>query len=239
MMKKPYFLIVSLVFLMPFISSCNLNCITASGKSVAESRNTDPFTKVEMGGGMQVFLKQGNESTVNIEADQNIMPLIKTEVRDHTLHISTGNNVCNSGTIKVYITSPVISAVDASGAVEIANAGILKSDKFNLDLSGACKALLSIDAGEIETESSGASVITLKGKAKSHRIDMSGAVELDAESLVVEKYDIETSGACKLKIHVTDELRSSSSGASEISYHGQPKVINSDNSGASKLHKLD
>lgn len=234
---RPFVYLATLVI--PFLSQCNVNCISASGKEVSEMRKPGTFSKVDVGGAMKVFLKQGTESSVSIEAAENIMPLIKTEVKGETLEISQKNSFCNPGTINVYITSPHFTGVSASGAVQVANADTLKSGDFSIDLSGASKVELAINTGSLKTDVSGACKMTLKGQCGNHKVDMSGACELNAIDLVAAKYDIDASGACKLHINVLEELNSSMSGASYIEYKGQPKTVNADNSGASKVTKIE
>lgn len=240
-MKKCYPIPVGilLIFIIPLIAGCNVNCINASGEQVSEMRNLGPFKKIDVGGAMEVYLKQGPTSSVSLEADKNIMRHLKTEVRGETLSISHDFNICNSGTIRAYITSPNFEEIEASGAVKLANGGVLKGEKLLLDVSGASKLELSVEVGTLETDASGASKIALKGKASSHRVDVSGACKINAFDLVVGKYSIETSGASKLEVNALNTLDVSSSGASKIDYKGNPSSISNDKSGASSLTKVD
>ncbi|PWG79896.1 head GIN domain-containing protein [Pararcticibacter amylolyticus] len=220
------------------LSGCNLNCVNPSGKTAAVTKDLERFSKISVGGALKVFIKQSDKSSVSIEADENVLPLIKARVSGETLEVRQETNLCNAGEVKVYITSPEFKALDLSGAVEVANGSPVNGEKLDLSLSGASKADIRVNVEELRTEASGACEINLQGRANRHHVEMSGAGSLKAPGLQVADYHIEGSGACKLSIHATESLDVNSSGAVVVEYKGNPQRINNNSSGASHLKKL-
>ncbi|HEY0668868.1 MAG TPA: DUF2807 domain-containing protein, partial [Sphingobacteriaceae bacterium] len=125
------------------------------------------------------------------------------------------------------------------GVVEVISQGRINSTSFNLDLSGASKAMLDISCGEMNIKTSGSSNVMLKGQAGNHNLETSGSSELDAFDFVVGKYNINTSGSSTLKINVLNELNVNSSGSSQVEYRGNPQHISNDQSGASSIKKVN
>jgi hypothetical protein len=171
-----------------------------------------------------------------IEADENLLELIRSEVRGSTLVIDTRENIRNSKEMNLYITFKDLSDMDLSGAVEVKSDGKLKFGDLSIDGSGASEITLELDADRLECDFSGASEIELMGKADYCSIDNSGASELDAYDFIVGEYNIEISGAGEAKIHCTDVLTARISGAASIRYLGDPKV-DSRVSGAGSIKK--
>lgn len=221
-------------------SSCNgINCVNGSGNQISQTRDVGSFTRVETSGSIKVILKQGDENSLRITADDNVLREIETYVRGNRLIIDLEGNFCDSGPITVFVTSANYEGIEASGAVEILGDGKLNVNDFDLDLSGSSKVDLDINAANVKTSSSGASEIFLKGQAGSHELELSGSSSVDALDFVVGRYRIESSGASDSRINVLNELDISSSGSSDVQYRGNPSKIKNDESGASNLEKID
>ena len=239
MMRNTITLLAAAVLGITALSGCrNFDCVYGSGNQVTQNRKVDPFTEIEVGGSIKLVLKQDSTPSLRIVADDNIQELIETRVHGDKLFIETDNNLCESGPITVYASARNWQGIDASGAVEVISDGILSGDRFKMDLSGSTKVRLFLNTGEMRTDASGSTEVMLKGQARSHEIEISGAGEVDALDFVVGNYNIRTSGSSDLKINALNELNVHSSGSSEISYRGNPKNVTNNNSGSSSLNKI-
>lgn len=228
-------LITSLGF---FIFSCNTNCIEGNGRPGSESRDLPVFTKIELGGAYNLVLTQDSATqSLMIHADENLLPYIKTEVRDGALRVYSDDNICDD--VKIAIAMNELTNLDVSGAVEVEMTNRFSTQEFQLEASGAVEATLDVEAEKINTSISGAGEIGYRGEAGRHDVRVSGAGELKAFDLVTGIYDIRVSGAAECGIHVLNELHVSASGASSVLYKGNPTVIKEDVSGASSIKKAD
>ena len=63
------------------IVSCNVIGEIGSGNVVKEERKVSSFNAIEVSGAFDVELVQGTAIAVTVEADDNLMDLIRTEVR--------------------------------------------------------------------------------------------------------------------------------------------------------------
>lgn len=221
------------------LSGCRgFDCVNGSGNQVTENRSVEPFTEIELGGSMKLVLKQDSSQSLRIVADDNIQDRIETRVRGNKLRIEMDGNFCETGPITIYASARTFEGIEASGAVEVLSDGLLSSEQFFLGLSGSSKVKLNLNTGDMRTDASGATEVALSGQARSHEIKMSGSGEVEALDFVVGNYRIRTSGASEMKINALNELDVESSGASEVSYRGNPKNVTNNNSGASSLNKI-
>jgi hypothetical protein len=193
------------------------NQVSGSGNVKSEKRDATGFNNIEVSGIFQVEIVSGKEFSVEVQADDNILPLINTEVRGDTLEIGLSQAVSTHNDMIVRITAPDIEKVQTSGASKVSASGI-KNDEFSLDTSGASK-------------------VTLAGETQHLNIDVSGASNIDAENLSAVRADIDASGASKIAVNVSGELHSSASGASRIVYSGDPKTIDNHQSGAGSVSR--
>ncbi len=221
------------------LNSCNTNCISGSGKQVTENRTIGTFTKVEFGSAIKLKIRQDSFQSMKITADDNIQREIKTRIKGDILSIEMDGNFCNSGNILIELSSKQWEGIKASGSSQIMSENQINSNEFELNLSGSSKVDLDLVTGVFRTESSGSSIINLKGQARQCDINLSGASEINAFNFVVSNYNIKSSGSSKIAINVLNSLKINSSGSSNVVYKGLPKDIVNDKSGSSSLKHVE
>lgn len=209
--------------------------LKGDGDVVKEERKVSGFTSLEVGGAFTVYLSQGSKETLTVEADKNLMELIKTRVKGDRLEIYTDGRSINKFTkMNIYLTFKELEMVDFSGAAKIIGEGTMQFADLSIDVSGASEITLNMELDMLTADFSGASNIELLGKAKSILFDCSGASQIDAYEFVVEHGEMEASGASRARVHVTDMLDAEVSGAASVKYKGSPKLT-SEVSGAGSL----
>jgi len=198
-----------------FNFSVNFSGTKGSGNVVRESRDVTGFNAVDVGGVFQVEITAQKDFAVEIEADDNLMPLITTDVDGDVLKISAKQKVSPSSPIRVHIYAPDIKNLEVSGAA-------------NVVLNDINNQALSID-------SSGASKITIAGVTAQLTVDVSGATKVDAEDLNTADAAVDASGASHINVNVSGSLRADASGASRVVYTGKPESVEKKTSGASSI----
>jgi hypothetical protein len=91
-------------------------------------------------------------------------------------------------------------------------------------------------ASEFKTVISGASVVNLRGSASTLDAEITGASVLKGFNFPVVSADIVATGASHGNVTVADDLNAVASGASSVTYRGNPTVT-SDVSGSSSVNK--
>jgi hypothetical protein len=231
---KKNFALKILLLLVPGIAF-SLNVLASK-----QDRPVRNFNKIEVSGGFSVILTQGTVEKLTIEADDDILPKIITEVRGGTLIIKLENNTWNKNikNLAAELTFINLDGIDVSGAVKITGTNPMKFSDLKIDGSGATKINLNLSATRLSCDFSGASEITFKGNAPEFEVDLSGASNLDALEFLTRKCSIDCSGASDARVYATETLKVEGSGASKITYTGNPSNIDSDISGASKIRKI-
>ena len=98
--------------------------VRGSGKTAVETRDVTGFTGVDVGGVFQVEITAQKDFSVQIEGDDNLVPLVKTEVRGGILRIETGQRVSPSNALRVRISAPNIDNIEASGVAKVDLSGV-------------------------------------------------------------------------------------------------------------------
>jgi hypothetical protein len=186
-----------------------------SGRMASEVRELSDFHGVDVGSTFEVEITAQKDYAVEIEADDNLLPLIRTEVRRGILCIKSERKLSSENPIRIRISAPDIDSLDVSGAAKISLTGV-KNEGVTVDASGASK-------------------LSLSGETAKLIIDISGATRVDAEALKAVNANVESSGASHADVSVTGTLRTDASGASRITYAGTPTELVTKKSGASSV----
>ena len=224
-----------------FVASCKwtIGLVRGSGDIETEERDVSGFHKVYLEGIGNLIITQGDEESLVIEADDNIIPLIRTDVFSHRLTIGfkRGYNFIPISKIKYHLTVIDLDEISLSGAGDV-DCDDFNTDRLEFDISGVGDIDLNINAERVETTSSGAGDITLSGKVDSQEIDISGVGKYDAEELESRECSISLSGAGSVTVNTSEELEISISGVGNVYYAGDPHITQ-DISGLGRVKNID
>ena len=224
-----------------FAASCKwtIGLVRGSGDIETEERDVSGFDEVHLEGIGNLIVTQGEEESLIIEADDNIIPLIRTDVFGHRLTIGfkRGYNFIPTTKIKFHLTVIDLDEISLSGVGDI-NCEDFSTDRLEFEISGTGDIDFNINAKRVETTSSGAGDITLSGKVDSQEIDISGVGKYDAEELESRECSISLSGAGSATVNASEELDINISGVGNVYYVGSPRV-EQDISGLGRVKSID
>ena len=228
-MKKLFVLVLAL----GLFTSCV--GVRGNGNVKTETRNIEGFSKIDVSGAVDVFVKQGDKEELTIKADENLMEYIETSVSGGELRIRPKKNISNYKKLDVYVVMRELEGVEASGACDVIGEGKFTSKYCELDASGASDIELEIECEGLDIDVSGASDVKLSGYSEVTDIEASGSSDVKAIKLVTKRCQISSSGASGVEIEVEKKLEVDASGASNVRYKGNPKEVNRSTSGASSV----
>ncbi|GHA64395.1 head GIN domain-containing protein [Pontibacter akesuensis] len=211
--------------------------LRGNGNITTQNRSVSGIRGIDVSGGFTVELTQGSNEGVRLEAEENLIDNIKTEVRNGVLHIYNDKSISSSKGMKAYVTLKALESIDISGGVKIIGNSTFKSDALKMDMSGGSNVKLTVDTRQVKADMSGASKVELLGKADVLLMDMSGASKVDASELQASEVKVQASGASHVKVFASKTLDINASGASAVYYKGSPSIT-SDVSAAARISKL-
>lgn len=229
-----------IIFVFLSFSSClfPFRSIAGSGKVITEQREISGINEVNFDGFGNLFIKQSETESLTIEAEDNIVKNIKTEVSGNKLTIRFNKGLIPVPTRQVYITLNLknLSQINFAGAGSI-ECDNFKTENFEINSSGAGDIKLNIEAKTLVSKITGAGEIQISGAAESQEIKITGAGSYNGKDLISNKCKITISGAGSATVNVKDLLDVKISGVGSINYIGDPEV-SKDISGAGSVKKL-
>ena len=209
---KPHALLV--------LAGCNLvgfTGVTGSGTAKSEVRPAAGATEVAVSGALSVDVGPGPEAKVEISGDDNLVPLITTEIKGSRLEIGSKKSMRSKVPLVIRVSLPTLVAASVSGASTV----ILhdaKADNLKLAAEGASKLRADGAVGQLTLEASGAS-------------------DVDLDQLAAGRANATLSGASEAEVAVSKSLDVHLGGASTLKYRGDPPELKQEVKGASSLVK--
>jgi len=230
--------IVFITVITLMIASCNgFGPIKGNGKVVKQEKEVSEFNKINFEGAFNVFISQGEQTKLTIEADENLQDYVVAKIKNKKLSIKTKRNLSPSKEINIYLTVKTFDGIESSGAVIIKSLGKLNADKLSLDMSGASNIALDINCVELRTNITGSSTMKLIGAASFADFDVSGSSEINNFEMIFDDLKLKVKGSSKVKVNVLTKLDVSLTGSGEIEYMGTPDV-KKEISGSGSVTKL-
>jgi hypothetical protein len=186
------------------LAGCSWTGVPGSGNAKTEVRSAPAFTAVSVAGSFDADIAIGPESRVEITGDDNIVPLITTDVHGDRLEIGSRKSFRTSVHLVAKITVPRLTGIGLTGSGDITAHGV-QSDRIAVTLSGSGTIRADGTVHEAEVELTG-----------------SGTVALD--QLAVERASVSVSGSGDVAVAASKSLDVSITGSGDVTYRGDPEL---------------
>lgn len=227
---KPY--LSSLLFLaLLLIAACdpdgNGPRISGSGNVVTEARTLDAFDRIQIDGSTNIVLRQAATQAVSVEGDDNIVPIIVTQVRNGELLISNTQSYNTKNAVTVYVAIPTISALRIRGSSDLIGTTALEGEALTIEVSGSGNVDAVLYYDELVTSVTGSSDITLVGEVIKQSVSVTGSGNYRARELSSEECFINVTGSGDGVVRVSKLLDAKVTGSGDVVYYGNPEVRSS------------
>ncbi|MCJ7710599.1 MAG: DUF2807 domain-containing protein, partial [Chloroflexi bacterium] len=154
---------VSTMMLAVTVAACGLaptssqeGTVQGEGEVTSEDRTTTAFSHVSVGAGMHVIVRSGAETSVTLAAQENLLPLITTDVQGDQLVVEVAApGISSTEPITLTVHLPELASIalsaGASGTVEVVGRALT----VDVSAGAVIKAIGEVDALKL-TASSGA-----------------------------------------------------------------------------------
>ena len=201
--------------------------VKGNGNVTEQTREVGSYDGIVVSGSFDVKLYAGTEGSIKVEAESNLLEYIETTVKNGQLHIRVmkNKNINTSWNKGMRITVPFkdIDRVKLTGSGEIVSRDTIKTDRFEVSLSGSGDIELDVDANDTSSIVSGSGEITLKGSTKTHKTILTGSGDIYAGNYLAQSVDAKVTGSGDIKVHCKDNLKARVTGSGDIEYTGNPE----------------
>jgi hypothetical protein len=245
---KPSCLLVTALAL---LSSCHFGgtfgsgpLIAGSGVRIEAERVTSDYRRIDLRIPAQCRVRVGEGPEMRIAGDDNLLPLITTEVDGETLVIAMppGNSYRPEARLEIDIATPELEALHVKGSADVEVDGI-QGEEFEASVSGSGDLRLrgsaeqlrgavhgsgdvdmDVDAGTLVLSVAGSGDFRAAGRAERLEATISGSGEMDLGQLEAREVWLRISGSGDMSVWATERLEIDVSGSGDVRYRGHPSV---------------
>lgn len=199
---------------MRFHTSWSSDTREGDGVAMRDVRAIAALPALDVSGSLPVEVRVGPAPSLVVEADSNLVPLIRTETRGDTLRIWSEQGLRSKTPLRIVYTTPRLTEVRASGATRV-------------DVRG-------LDGAPLDVRKSGSASVSLAGRVGSLNARASGSGLIDAAELHSNSIDVTLSGSSRMRLGPVkgDVARTELSGSSSLDASGAVRSLSTRVSGS-------
>ncbi len=194
----------------------------------SEIRSVTEFDSIELKGVGDLHVEQGEQETLRIEGDDEVIRQIITEVSNRRLVIrfDTWTALRMWGTsqkVAFHITVKELThvTISGSGSLDLAH---FKTESLDLSLTGAGSITADVEVSKLQAGVAGSGDFTVKGSAKEVDIRITGAGSFRGLGLEGQDVRVSIGGAGKASVKAEATLDVQIGGAGSVEYLGTPAL---------------
>lgn len=213
--------------------------ISGEGPVKTENRSASDFHAIETSIAGDIEVSVADNFSVEVQAQENLLPILKTEVEDGTLKIYFSESVSRQEGLKIRVSAPAFDRFSLGGSGTIRVLTPLRADNMKMEIAGSGDIFLTQgEFGSLNTSIAGSGGIELGGKANALKSEIAGSGDIKAKQLTANELDVAISGSGSVTCDVVQTLKASIAGSGDVYYSGQP-VVEANVSGSGSVKKLN
>ena len=198
------------------VAGCGVFGTRGVGDTTTETRPIGEFTSIDVSAGIGVTVRIGPAEPLVVEAQANLLPIIRTEVVGATLTIDGKEGFTTTQAVHVTVVVPALVGVALSGGSQAT-------------IDGLAAVSLSVTL-------SGGSAVTATGSVDALETSASGGSRANLENLSTRTATFEASGGSVANLRVSDLATGSASGGSQVTVFGDATLDVETSGGAEVSH---
>ncbi len=214
--------------------------VVGSGKMIEDKRTIPAFSKLRLDSAITVNARPAAAPSVTVRADDNIAPLVLTNVEGDTLVVKVKPNtgIRTESPLVVTVDFTRLTQADLRGSGDL-NVTALKGEQFELSLAGSGDVRVdNAELGKLTARLAGSGDIWLKGRCDDAGYNLAGSGDVHAAELTAKRVNVDIAGSGDVRVHATEALSVQIAGSGDVSYSGNPPKVTSRVVGSGDLRSV-
>ncbi len=213
--------------------------VRGKGPVKTENRKVSDFHAIDAQISGLIEVRTSDQYSVEVDAQENLLAILKTEVKNGTLKIYFDKNVWGSDDLVIRVSAPSYDALALAGSGHFDVKSTLRGEKLKLSVAGSGEIdLPEADVNNLNCEIAGSGDIEVGGHAATANYSIAGSGDIHAKQLAAEEGKAEIAGSGAIHCRVTQRLKASIAGSGDIYYAGSPSV-DTDISGSGSVKHVE
>ena len=204
--------------------------IRGVGEPVTQGRSFSEFEGVSFALQGNLDIETGEGYSLQVEAQENLMPYINSFVRNGVLHIEADDNINlqPSRPMRFALTVPSLNEVTLAGSGDINVEEMIDAHRVTLTIAGSGDMEIEeVITPELHVSIAGSGDITLSGEGERQEISIAGSGDYEARTFISSVVDVSIAGSGDAFVQANETLVVSIAGSGTVFYLGNPTISTS------------
>jgi hypothetical protein len=200
--------------------------IPGSGVRASEDRAVAGFERVTLAGEGRVVVEFGDDESLTIETDDNLLQYIESSVVDGRLELRTtpGIDIAPSESVEYRIVATELTGLELAGVGSI-EVGTWEAGPAEVLLTGVGDVTVDdLAADDLAVELSGVGMIFLGGDVGSQEVVAAGVGSYEAAQLRSTRAVVEARDDGTATVWATEQLEVTTAGLGRVTFYGPAAV---------------
>lgn len=193
----------------------NAAAVVGTGPVVSQTRQLAAWKHVSVDGPFEVTITRGPSTEATLQAQANLLPLVRTSVEGETLRIFHTGSFQTRQPIRLAVSTASLASLTVSGSGQT--------------------LVLDVAAGHLPVLMQGSGSLGLAGQADSLALTVSGAGSVDAAQLQTSTTSVRLMGSGNAAVTARSMVEIASLGSGRITVGGHPPQRHVDVRGSGKV----
>ena len=193
--------------------------VKGSGNETTQQRTIGDFSRLEVNGTYSVSVRCGSSPSLTLTGDDNLLPLVKTEIRNATLKIYSEQSLSSHTPVAVILGVESLCNVEADGASTVH----IENDSTN----------------ELSLTINGSGTMEAAGVARYGEYTINGSGTFAVDQLKAREVSITVNGAGTATVYASESLEASVIGTGTVNFYGNPQHVKRNITGIGSIVKMN
>lgn len=217
------------------LASASAHSVKGEGAVTQRTIEVAAFHGIVVEGAIDVVLTPGQQQQVVVEAQANLIDLVRTKVADGVWTISTTEGYSTDKPFIVHITAPVVDDVAIRGSGDVHGEGTFQADGVKLSIEGSGDIQLAYNARNVTAAVRGSGDMQLSGKCDVLAVAVQGSGDVLAKELKANSATASSAGSGDIAVFALKSLVATTAGSGDIVYCGDPSQVQKQSAGSGEI----
>jgi len=211
--------------------SCNFDMhfnpgVKGNGNVQTEVRNiNESFSSIHVSRGLDVYLTQSDNQSIEVEADENLLDIIVVEVENDELKITTTDNIANSKAQKVMVSFKDISGITSTSGSDVYSTNTITAEELKLKTTSGSDMEIDVNVQSLVCSSTSGSDLEVSGKTSKLNAEATSGSDINAGDLLAENSTVKASSGASITVNSSKALTAKANSGGDITYYGNPEKL--------------
>lgn len=209
--------------------------VKGNGNLKSQEREVGNFSGIKVNCSADVYIQQGEKTSVLVKADENLLELIETEVSGDILKIDINGNISRVKQMVVIVTVTNLNEIQINGSGDVDSENTIKGIDLEIGINGSGNVELDLDMKNVKTSINGSGDVELSGVAGNFELKVSGSGSFEGKELRLNLCNISVYGSGDVELsgsaNSIEVVQSASGDINLYNLDAQDATVNTSGSG--------